>query len=89
MNKNCEEFAYKRDTFHYSIFYFDLFLFLSKEEIKKEDLKLIGITCISLSAKIEEIQIPKLIEYAKSIEPNYTDINSIISMEQKICSTLK
>ena len=89
MNKNCEEFAYKRDTFHYSIFYFDLFLFLSKEEIKKEDLKLIGITCISLSAKIEEIQIPKLIEYAKSIEPNYTDINSIIMMEQKICSTLK
>ena len=89
MNKNCEEFAYKRDTFHYSIFYFDLFLFLSKEEIKKKDLKLIGITCISLSAKIEEIQIPKLIEYAKSIEPNYTDINSIISMEQKICSTLK
>ena len=39
MNKNCEEFAYKRDTFHYSISYFDLFLFLLKEEIKKHDLK--------------------------------------------------
>ena len=42
MNKNCEEFAYKRDTFHYPISYFDLFLFLLKEEIKKHDLKLIG-----------------------------------------------
>ena len=89
MMKNCEEFAYKRDTFHYSICYFDLFLYLSKDEIKKKDLKLIGITCISLSAKIEEVQIPKLIEYSKSIEPSCTNINIIISMEQKICSTLK
>ena len=89
MMKNCEEFAYKRDTFHYSINYFDFFLYLSKEEIKSEDLKLIGITCISLAAKIEEIQIPKLIEYVKSIDPKYNDINIIISMEQKICSTLK
>jgi hypothetical protein len=91
MMKNCEEFAYKRDTFHYALYYFDAFLFLSKEKIKKKDLKLIGITCISLSAKIEEIQIPKLSEYAKSIEPKNIDshINLIISMEQKICSTLK
>jgi hypothetical protein len=89
MMKNCEEFAYKRDTFHYSVFYFDLFLFLSKEEIKKKDLKLIGITCISLSAKLEEVQIPKLIEYSKSIDPKCTDINIIVSMEQKICSALK
>ena len=60
--KICEEFAFKRDTFHYSCFYFDLYLFLLKEKIKnKNELKLIGITCISLAAKIEEIQIPKLI----------------------------
>ena len=89
MMKNCEEFAYKRDTFHYALYYFDAFLFLTKEKKKKKDLKLIGITCISLSAKIEEIQIPKLIEYSKSIEQKNMDINSIISMEQKICSTLK
>ena len=89
MMKNCEEFAYKRDTFHYSVFYFDLFLYLSKEEIKKKDLKLIGITCISLGAKLEEVQIPQLIEYSKSIDPKYKDINIIISMEQKICSALK
>ena len=89
MMKNCEEFAYKRDTFHYSVFYFDLFLYLSKEEIKKKDLKLIGITCISLGAKLEEVQIPQLIEYSKSIDPKCKDINIIISMEQKICSTLK
>ena len=74
MMKNCEEFAYKRDTFHYALYYFDAFLFLTKEKIKKKDLKLIGITCISLSAKIEEIQIPKLSEYAKSIEPKNIDL---------------
>ena len=88
MMKICEEFAFKRDTFHYSCFYFDLYLFLLKEKIKnKNELKLIGITCISISAKIEEVQIPKLIEYADSIN-DYYKIEDIINIEKKICVSL-
>ena len=88
MMKICEEFAFKRDTYHYACFYFDLYLFLSKEKIKnKNEFKLIGITCISISAKIEEVQIPKLVEYADSIDDCYT-IENIIDIEKKICGAL-
>ena len=88
MMKICEEFAFKRDTFHYSCFYFDLYLFLTKEKIKnKNELKLIGITCISISAKIEEVQIPKLVEYADLIN-DYYKIEDIINTEKKICVSL-
>jgi hypothetical protein len=72
MMRICEEFAFKRDTYHYSCFYFDYYLYLSKEKIKnKNELKLIGITCISISAKIEEVQIPKSVEYTESLNDSY------------------
>jgi hypothetical protein len=88
MMKICEEFAFKRDTYHYSCFYFDLYLYLSKKKIRnKNEFKLIGITCISISAKIEEVQIPKLVEYADSIDDCYT-IDNIIDIEKKICGAL-
>ena len=88
MMKVCEEFAFKRDTFHYSCFYFDLYLYLIKEKIKnKNELKLIGVTCISISAKIEEVQIPKLVEYADLFN-NYYKIEDITNIEKKICGTL-
>ena len=88
MMKVCEEFAFKRDTYHYSCFYFDLYLYLTKEKIKnKNELKLIGVTCISISAKIEEVQIPKLVEYAELINDFYK-IEDITNTEKKICGTL-
>lgn len=84
MMKICEEFAFKRDTYHYSCFYFDMYLYLSKKKIKnKNEFKLIGITCISISAKIEEVQIPKLVEYADSIDDCYT-IDDIIDIEKNL-----
>ena len=88
MMQICEEFAFKRDTFHYACNYFDNYLTFSKEKIKNPKiLELIGITCISISGKIEEVQIPKLKEYAGSID-NMFGIKDIIEMEQKICLTL-
>ena len=88
MMETCEEFAFKRDTYHYACNYFDNYLAFSKEKIKNEKvLDLIGITCISISGKIEEVQIPKLKEYANSID-NMFGIKDIIEMEQKICLTL-
>ena len=88
MMKTCEEFAFKRDTYYYACNYFDNYLAFSKEKIKNEKiLELIGITCISISGKIEEVQIPKLKEYANSIDKSF-EIKDIIDMEQKICLTL-
>jgi len=88
MMETCEEFAFKRDTYHYACNYFDNYLTFTKEKIKNgKVLDLIGITCISISGKIEEVQIPKLKEYANSID-NTFEIKDIIEMEQKICLTL-
>jgi hypothetical protein len=88
MMEICEEFAFKRDTFHYACNYFDNYLTFGNEKIKnKKTLELIGITCISISGKIEEVQIPKLKEYANSIDESF-EIKDIIDMEQNICSTL-
>ena len=98
MMKTCEEFAFKRDTYHNSCYYFDMYLSLisSKKSNKngiqdlkdKSYLKLIGLTCIVISAKIEEIQLPRLKEYAELLNKKY-DSNSIIEMEKKICSELR
>ena len=98
MMKTCEEFAFKRDTYHNSCYYFDMYLSLislnssNKNEVSnlkdKSFLELIGITCIVISAKIEEIQLPRLKEYAELLNKKY-DSNSIIEMEKKICSELR
>ena len=88
MMQMCEEFAFKRDTYHYACNYFDNYLTFTKDKIKNvKTLELIGITCISISGKIEEVQIPKLKEYASSIDETF-GIKDIIDMEQKICLTL-
>ena len=87
-----EEFAFKRVTFHDSIYYFDLIL--SNENFGKEKnlnfdfLKLIAITCLSISAKIEEIQIPKLSEYIQSLENNSFEVEDIIILEKEIVNLL-
>ena len=89
MMKTCEEFAFKRDTYHNSCYYFDQYL-IKKNNSKiydKNELELIGISCIVISAKIEEIQLPRLKEYVELLSKKYT-IKSIIEMEKKICSTL-
>ena len=98
MMKTCEEFAFKRDTYHNACYYFDMYLSLTslnsqnkKENINIKDksyLELIGLTCIVISAKLEEIQLPRLKEYAELLNKKY-DSNSIIEMEKKICSELR
>ena len=89
MMKTCEEFAFKRDTYHNACYYFDMYLInTSNSKIyDKSELELIGLTCIVISAKIEEIQLPRLKEYAELLSNQY-NIKSIIEMEKKICSSL-
>ena len=76
----CEEFAFKRDTFHYAINYIDRFLSKTKN-IQKSLLQLIAITSLSIAAKIEEVQIPKLLEYANTTNEQFT-VEDIINYEQ-------
>jgi hypothetical protein len=48
----CEEFAFKRDTFHYTVNYIDRFL-SKNTNITKASLQLIGVSCLSIAAKFE------------------------------------
>lgn len=83
----CEEFAFKRDTFHYAINYIDRFLSKTKN-IQKSLLQLIAITSLSIAAKIEEVQIPKLLEYANTTNDQFT-VEDIINYEQFLLMNIK
>lgn len=48
----CEEFAFKRDTFHYAVNYIDRYLSCGME-IEKDELQLIGVVCLCIAAKFE------------------------------------
>ena len=48
----CEEFAFKRDTFHYTVNYIDRYLSV-KKDIQKKKLQLIGVVALSIASKFE------------------------------------
>lgn len=83
----CEEFAFKRDTFHYAINYIDRFL--SKfNDISKRSLQLLGVASLSIAAKCEEIQVPKIMDYINSADHPYTP-EEFMATERQILKTLK
>jgi hypothetical protein len=79
----CEEFAFKRDTFHYAVNYIDRYLSCCME-VEKDDLQLIGVVCLCIAAKfevnlnlIQEVQIPRSEEYVIATDNSYTLENFI------------
>ena len=80
----CEEFAFKRDTYYLCITNAEHYLSTQASDISIKQLHLIVLTCLELSAKIEEVQIPKLIEYT-TLFPVYSfTISDITQTEQDI-----
>ncbi|KAL5282459.1 CCNE1 family protein [Megaselia abdita] len=59
----CEVYKLHRETYFLAVDYLDRFLF-SRKNIQKTHLQLIGITCLFIAAKVEEIYPPKLGEFA-------------------------
>ena len=88
----CEQFAYKRDTFYFSLYSIDRYLSKQKNKhLTKNELLIISITSLALSAKIEEITIPNIKDYLNCIsslnnDDDYNDISvkEIILMEQQL-----
>jgi hypothetical protein len=81
----CEEFAYKRDTYYLCIANTEHYLSTQQSsDISLKQLHLIMLTCLELSAKIEEVQIPKLSEYT-TLFPSYAfTVSDITQTEQHI-----
>lgn len=59
----CEVYKLHRETYYLTIDYLDRYLSTSTE-ISKNQLQLIGVTCLLIASKFEEIYPPKLSEFA-------------------------
>ncbi|KAH8273856.1 hypothetical protein KR044_002204, partial [Drosophila immigrans] len=59
----CEVYKLHRETFYLAVDYLDRYLH-GERQVQKTHLQLIGITCLFVAAKVEEIYPPKICEFA-------------------------
>lgn len=59
----CEVYKLHRETYYLAVDYLDRYL-STKKRVQKTHLQLIGITCLFIAAKVEEIYPPKIAEFA-------------------------
>ncbi|KAI8438035.1 hypothetical protein MSG28_010687 [Choristoneura fumiferana] len=63
LNEVCEVYKLHRETFHLTVDYVDRYL-TNTDDVQKGRLQLIGITCLFIAAKVEEVYPPKIGEFA-------------------------
>ena len=63
MSEVHDVYKLQRETFYLAIDFVDRFL-SAEQDVPKQELQLIGITCLFIAAKIEEIYPPKLSEFS-------------------------
>ncbi|XP_041975567.1 G1/S-specific cyclin-E [Aricia agestis] len=63
LNEVCEVYKLHRETFHLTVDYVDRYL-ANTADVEKGRLQLIGITCLFIAAKVEEVYPPKIGEFA-------------------------
>ena len=80
------EFMFKRETFHYSVNFFDRFLTKNKN-IKKKNIQLIGLTALFLASKVEEVYTPKVENMTYICDGAYTK-KKILLLENKMLRIL-
>lgn len=83
----CEVYKLHRETFYLAVDYLDRYL-SSNIKISKTRLQLIGITCLFVAAKVEEIYPPKIGEFAYVTDGACTEPD-IVQQELILLSTLK
>ena len=76
---------FKRKTYYFCVNLIELFF--SKSIVNTEQIQLVGIACLLISAKNEEITIPQISYFAKACADSYTK-NQIINQEYIILKTL-
>ncbi|XP_059058330.1 G1/S-specific cyclin-E [Achroia grisella] len=63
LNEVCEVYKLHRESFHLTVDYIDRYL-SNTVDVQKGRLQLIGITCLFIAAKVEEVYPPKIGEFA-------------------------
>ena len=80
-----ESFELKEQTFHLALAYLNLYA--SRETISKEDYQLVGVTCLWIASKYEEIYPPRMNNYVEVTANTYT-IEDLKFMEGKVVTAL-
>ncbi|KAH7642346.1 g1/s-specific cyclin-e1-like protein [Dermatophagoides farinae] len=87
LNEVCQAYNLTRQTYYLALDFFDRFLSIQKD-CPKKNLQLIGITCLFIAAKIEEIFPPKMNRFSFVCDGACSD-KDISDMELVIMNTLK
>ncbi|KAM3141112.1 hypothetical protein pb186bvf_006717 [Paramecium bursaria] len=82
----CKEFTLKRETFHLTVINLDRYL--TKVNVSKSELQLVGLACLYISCKIEEIYPPKVSDFSQASNYGFTT-QQIMQKELHILQTLK
>ncbi|XP_058484578.1 G1/S-specific cyclin-E1 isoform X2 [Solea solea] len=83
----CEVYKLHRETYHLAQDYFDRFM-ATQRNVFKSTLQLIGITCLFIAAKVEEMYPPKVHQFAYVTDEACTE-DEILSMEIIIMKELQ
>ncbi|XP_030072694.1 G1/S-specific cyclin-E2 [Microcaecilia unicolor] len=83
----CEVYTLHRESFYLAQDFFDRFM-STQSDISKNLLQLIGITCLFIASKLEEIYPPKLQEFAYVTDGACTE-DDIVHMELIVLKALK
>ncbi|XP_075215035.1 cyclin E isoform X2 [Lycorma delicatula] len=82
----CEVYKLHRETYYLTMDYLDRYL-TAKSAVPKQQLQLIGITCLLIASKVEEIYPPKVAEFAYVTDGACTE-DEILKMELSILKAL-
>ena len=76
----------KEETLYLAVNYTDRFI--RKAHPTKHQLQLIGLTCLIIASKYEEIYLPQMTLFLTATENNYYDLLDILKMEQDVLQCL-
>nr|XP_022901310.1 G1/S-specific cyclin-E1 [Onthophagus taurus] len=82
----CEVYHLRRTTYHLTVDYIDRYLTI-RSSVPKTQLQLLGVSCLYIAAKLEEIYPPKLSEFSYVCDGACTE-SEILACELLLLNTL-
>lgn len=76
----------KEETLYLAVNYIDRYI--RKVQPTKHELQLIGLTCLIIAAKYEEVYLPQMSLFLSATENDYYDLLDILKMEQNVLHCL-
>lgn len=78
----------KRDTLYITVSFIDRYISMADYEIPKTELQLIGVTSLFVACKIDEVYIPRIMDFSLATDGGYT-VEQILQMEFRVIQTLR